>query len=64
MSVHDSIKYLCNQCDCKFTRKGNLKTHIISVHENVQYLCNQCDSKFTQKGNLKTHIMSVHSKYT
>ena len=60
MSVHEGLKYPCNQCTSEFTRKDNLKEHKKSVHENVKYSCNQCKSKFTQNGELKIHKMSVH----
>ena len=43
MSVHENIKYLCNQCEYKATRKGHLKTHEMSVHENIKYPCDQCE---------------------
>ena len=49
MSVHESIKYPCNQCESKFTQKGDLKKHIMSVHENVKYPCDQCAFKAAKK---------------
>ena len=55
MSVHEGLKYPCNQCTSEFTRKDNLKEHKKSVHENVKYSCNQCKSKFTQNGKLIIH---------
>ena len=51
MSVHENIKYLCNQCEYKATRKGHLKTHEMSVHENIKYPCNQCEYKANMFGN-------------
>jgi len=59
LSVHEGVKYPCNQCDLKFTQHDNLKTHEMSVHRNVKYPCNQRDSKFSQQGNLKIHKMAV-----
>ena len=35
MSVHEGVKYSCNQCDYKFSKQGNLKTHKLSVHERA-----------------------------
>ena len=61
-SVHEKIKYSCNQCDYQATQKGNLKTHIETVHEKVKYPCNQCGHQFSQQGYLKRHIQSVHEK--
>ena len=60
MQVHESCKYLCNQCDYKAGQKSSLKTHKISVHKGVRYLCNHCDYKAKWKSNLKTHERSVH----
>ena len=35
-SVHEKIKYPCNQCEYKATEKGHLKTHIELVNEKSQ----------------------------
>ena len=59
-SVHEKIKYSCNQCDHQASSMGNLKTHVQSVHEKIKYSCNQCDHQATTNGHLKTHIQSVH----
>ena len=37
----------CDQCESKFTQKGNLLRHIQSKHEGVKYACNQCDKQLT-----------------
>ena len=55
MSLHESVKYPCNQCEYKATQRSNLKTHKMSVHENVKYPCNQCEYKATTNSSLKTH---------
>ena len=55
MSVHENVKYACNQCESKFTENSSLKTHKMSVHENVKYPCNQCEFKATKPGDLKRH---------
>jgi len=34
------VKYHCNQCEFKATKKSSFKTHNMSVHENVKYHCN------------------------
>ena len=36
MSVHEGIKYECDQCGHKFTQKGDLKRHKMSVHEGIK----------------------------
>ena len=53
MSVHEMVKYPCNQCESKFTRKGDLNRHKMSVHENIKYPCNQCEYKATHQVNVK-----------
>ena len=61
-SVHEGIRYSCNQCDLQFTRKGSLNLHIKTIHEGLKFPCNQCDQQFTQKGSVETHIKSIHKK--
>ena len=59
-SIHEGVKYACNQCDQQFARHDNLKIHIQSKHKGVKYPCNQCDYQATQKNNLTTHIKMKH----
>ena len=33
ISVYESAKYQCTQCDYKFTHKNNIKQHVMSVHK-------------------------------
>ena len=60
-SVHEGIKYPCDQCDYQATDSGNLQRHIQSKHECIKYPCNQCDSKLTRRSHLKSHIKAKHS---
>ena len=62
MSIHEEVKYSCNQCNYKASQQGHLKTHKMSVHEGVKYSCNLCDYKASQQGHLKRHDMSVHKR--
>merc|ERR1712082_589801 len=41
-SVHEGVKYQCNQCHYQATQQSSLKKHKESVHEGVKYQCNQC----------------------
>ena len=59
MSVHENVKYPCNQCDFKATLKSSLKRHQTSVHENIKYPCNQCEYKATQQSSLKAHKLII-----
>ena len=54
-SVHNGVKYSCNQWDYQATKQGNLKTHNKSIHEGV-YSCDQ----FYYQSDLKKHKNSVH----
>ena len=58
MPVHENVKYPCDQCDSKFTQKGDLKKHKLSVHKNVNP-CDQHDKKAT-KSNLETHKIAIY----
>jgi hypothetical protein len=59
--VHGGIKYNCEQCDFKASRKDTLKKHYISVHiSSNQYPCNKCDYEATRRDNLAIHLMSKH----
>ena len=51
-----NVKYPCNHCDYKATKKGNLLTHIKSKHEGVRFPCDQCDYKATWKRYLLDNI--------
>ena len=52
-SVHEKIKYSCNQCEYKAAGKESLKAHIdshmIEVHKKVKHACNLCGKEFTLK---------------
>ena len=34
-SVHEKVKYPCNQCEKQFTVKRDVKRHVKSVHEKI-----------------------------
>ena len=53
-------KYVCNQCDFKAAKKGNMTKHIQSRHEGMKYACNQCDYKTRKHSSLTVHIESRH----
>ena len=39
MSVHENVKYPCDECAFKAAEKGYLKRHKMSVHVKVKYHC-------------------------
>ena len=64
-SIHEGVRYPCDQCDFQARRKSSLTEHILK-HEGVKYSCDQCDSQFTDKSSLPKHIQTQHEgvKYT
>ena len=50
-------------CDKTFTRRSDLKRHILNVHERLKpYICKfqNCQKSFFQITDLKAHAVSVH----
>ena len=39
MSIHEEVKYSCNQCDYKASYQCYLKKHKMSVHEQCGLFC-------------------------
>ena len=60
LTVHDGVKYACNQCDFQATRQDNLTTHIQSIHEGIKYACNQCNYQASTQSNLTAHTKRKH----
>ena len=60
MSAHKEVKYSCNQCDYKVSRKDVLKQHKISVHERVKYY--SCDSVNSSESEDLESLESVKMK--
>ena len=58
-SIHEGIKYVCNQCDYQATTQSNLTQHIEHKHEGVKYACKQCDYQGSMYG-LRSHIRHKH----
>ena len=61
-TVHDGVKYPCDQCEKQFTQQSNLNKHILSPHEGIKYPCGQCTKQFTELGSLKKHMKAIHLK--
>ena len=58
-SIHEGVKYACNQCDYQATQQSHLKNHIKSQHENFKYPCNKCDYQGS-KDALRFHLRKKH----
>ena len=53
--------YNCTLCLLNFSRKSDLKEHILTDHAGIKpHKCLLCESSFAHKSQLKLHIASVH----
>ena len=59
-SVHEGVKYPCNQCNYKATLKDSLQKHIKAIHDGVKYPCVKCSYKASLQSDLLKHHKSVH----
>ena len=50
-SIHEGVRYDCNQCEYQATTQSNLKVHIKSLHEGAEYACDQCDKKYSKRNS-------------
>ena len=53
-SVHEGVKYACNQCDKQLSDQSKL------TRQGVKYACKQCDKQFAEQYSLNKHIKYVH----
>eukprot|EP00347_Sterkiella_histriomuscorum_P002662 403367283 len=52
--------FKCSACSKEFTRKENLKNHVLSVHMNLkQFECLICNQQFSERANMIVH-MRIH----
>ena len=52
-SVHEGVKYACDQSEKQYTEKGNLARHVKSTHNSIKHTCDYCQiPQFTLKGNI------------
>ena len=55
------VKYVCDECDQKFSLKANLAFHVQSVHRGVTYECGKCSYNYRGNSKVQTHIKFIHS---
>uniref|UniRef100_A0A8D0AFX5 C2H2-type domain-containing protein n=1 Tax=Sander lucioperca TaxID=283035 RepID=A0A8D0AFX5_SANLU len=55
-------QFSCSECGKRFSKKTNLKVHMV-VHSAVKpFSCTVCGKRFSQKGNLVRHILHTGEK--
>lgn len=57
------VRYLCGTCLNRFTRRSNMRAHVLSVHIRCgrRIKCPSCPSTFTLESNRRRHIRLKHS---
>lgn len=54
--------YHCDECNARFTRKGDVDRHRKLVHKNLKpFKCQKCGKEFSDRKNLKVHLQN-HDK--
>ncbi|KAH3665973.1 hypothetical protein OGAPHI_004162 [Ogataea philodendri] len=53
--LSEDRKYRCTQCHHSFTRKHNLKSHMLIHTDEKPFECPHCSSKFRRQHDLKRH---------
>ncbi|XP_071543234.1 uncharacterized protein [Panulirus ornatus] len=54
--------HTCDECDARFTRKGDVERHKRLVHKNQKpFKCQKCNREFSDRKNLKAHLQN-HDK--
>jgi uncharacterized Zn-finger protein len=54
--------YVCKNCKKIFTRKTNLKSHMLEHNGELPHKCPTCGKGFAQKVKMERHEKSVHQK--
>jgi Zinc finger, C2H2 type len=56
------VKYTCNLCNKRFTRKFHLRSHILNHNVQRPFLCSECGKAFTRDNDRKRHE-KIHARY-
>ena len=63
-SVHEGVKFICDQCDYEATTRSHLAEHKKAQPDWVTFDCDQCDYKSSWRSKLVGHVKAVHEKNT
>lgn len=62
-TVHQGIRYTCNQCSRKFTQMVSLRHHTNDYHGKFSpYKCPDCSSSFSMRRQLTVHVKTLHPR--
>ena len=63
-TVHEGLKFPCDECDKQFTQKGYLNVHMKSVHEGKTFICDKCEKRFINcNKDSSTKLTKISSLY-
>ncbi len=55
-------KFVCNDCELKFSQQEELMHHQLVVHYKDQpYDCKECKETFDSMEDMRTHLQRKHS---
>ena len=62
LTVHQSPKFKCDQCDKAFRRAARLKEHQINAHNSktLEFPCPHCSQVFRIADSRRSHISKKH----
>ena len=63
-SVHENLRFKCDQCEKEFMEKRTLRGHIRSMHQELKYKCDYCDKDFIQRKDRIVHNSKYCKKLT
>ena len=59
-SVHEGVRYKCDQCEYTASQKGHLRTHKSVIHLGVIFNCGLCEYQSSYKSDLNRHRKKDH----
>ena len=60
LSVHEGVKFICDQCEYEATRRSHVTEHKKAQPDGLTFDCDQCDNKSSWRRMLFGHVQSLH----